>query len=201
MDQQIRFPGRILFLSAKAEAIHRQLRGENLSLAECLPLRDNVSTDEITPTTIMLTYDERLARYVYLGFEAEGEMPIGVDDVKNGGFGITVAGKRYGKGSSRESSPLAEKSAGIRLIVAENFERIYRQNCDNIGIFTTTDFGVLDRIARGEAIPLEEFLAGRDALTQEVIRAGGLLQYSKTVLSRVADQPGAEQAAPVLPTT
>ena len=60
--------------------------------------------------------------------------------VKDGGFEVTVAGSAYGKGSSRESSPLAEKEAGIRLIVAENFERIYRQNCDNIGILTTTDF-------------------------------------------------------------
>ena len=80
---------------------------------------------------------------------------------------------------------MAEKAAGIRLIVAENFERIYRQNCDNIGILTTTDFSVLDRIRAGEAIPLEEFLRGRDALTQEVIRAGGLLQYSKAHLTRL----------------
>lgn len=90
-----------------------------------------------------------------------------------------MAGKRYGKGSSRESSPLAELSAGIRLIVAESFERIYQQNCDNIGILTTTDFTVLDRVLAGEAIPIEAFLTGRDALTQQVIRAGGLLAYSR----------------------
>ena len=38
--------------------------------------------------------------------------------MRAGGFDVTVAGRRYGKGSSRESSPLAEKEAGIRLIVA-----------------------------------------------------------------------------------
>ena len=183
MDEAIRFAGRILFLSAKAEAIQRQLAGEDLSLADCVPFRDSVSTDEITPTTIMLTYDERLGRYAYLGFEAGGTLPIGVDAVRKGGFGVTVGGKRYGKGSSRESSPLAEKSAGIRLIIAENFERIYRQNCDNIGIYTSTDFGLIERIRAGEAIPLDEFLAGRDELTQAVIRAGGLLQYSKQHLA------------------
>ena len=74
-----------------------------------------------------------------------------------------------------ETSPLAEKAAGIRLIVAESFERIYRQNCDNIGILTTTDFTVLERIAGGESIPLSAFTAGRDEVTQDVIRAGGLL--------------------------
>jgi 3-isopropylmalate/(R)-2-methylmalate dehydratase large subunit len=201
MDEAIRFTGRILFLSAKAHAMRRQIAGENLSLEECLPLRDSVSTDEITPTTVMLTYDERLARYPYVGFEAGGEMPIGTDDIGKGGFEVTVAGKRYGKGSSRESSPLAEREAGIRLIVAENFERIYRQNCDNIGILTTTDFSVLDRIRAGEAIPLEEFLRGRDALTQEVIRAGGLLPYSKAHLMRLPQRAEVAQGAGGRPMT
>jgi 3-isopropylmalate/(R)-2-methylmalate dehydratase large subunit len=183
MSEKLHFEGRILFLSTSADTVRRQLNGENLTLDDTLPLRTDVSTDEITPTTVMMTYDERLGRYVYVGFEAEGDLPIGTDQVKDGGFCVTVAGARYGKGSSRESSPLAEKSAGIRLIVAESFERIYRQNCDNIGILTTTDFSILDRIAAGEAIPLEEFLVGRDELTQEIIRAGGLLPYSKARLS------------------
>src|SRR5215210_9308235 len=100
MDRTIRFTGRILFLSANAEAMRRQIAGEDLMLEDCLPLRDSVSTDEITPTTVMLTYDERLGRYAYLGFEAGGAMPVGVDAVRNGGFEVTVAGKRYGKGSS-----------------------------------------------------------------------------------------------------
>ena len=201
MNNPIRFTGRVLYLSCSPEAVRRQLAGENLTLAECLPLRDDVSTDEITPTTIMMTYDERLGRYPYVGFEAGGEMPIGTDAIKNGGFGITVAGKRYGKGSSRESSPLAEMSAGIRLIVAENFERIYRQNCDNIGIMTTTDFSVLDRIAAGEAIPLEEFLTGRDQLTQDIIRAGGLLPYSKAHLSGRPQGTPSEARSPASPAT
>ncbi len=41
------------------------------------PLRDNVSTDEITPVTVMLTYDERLGQYPYVGFKAGERMPIG----------------------------------------------------------------------------------------------------------------------------
>ena len=185
MNAEVGFAGRMLFLSENLDAVRRQLRGENLALADCMPLRDDVSTDEITPTTVCLYYDERLARYAHIGFKVGGEMPIGVDAVRNGGFTIVVAGKRYGKGSSRETSPLAEKAAGIRLIVAESFERIYRQNADNIGILTTTDFTILARIAMGEAIALEAFLAGRDEVTQEVIRAGGLLKYSKTKLPRI----------------
>ncbi|HTP99984.1 MAG TPA: aconitase family protein [Casimicrobiaceae bacterium] len=181
----VRFTGRTLFLSASLAAVRRQVSGEDLSLAECMPLRDDVSTDEITPTTVCLYHDERLARFAHIAFKVGGEMPIGVDALRNGGFEVLVAGKRYGKGSSRETSPLAEKAAGIRLIVAESFERIYRQNCDNIGILTSTDFTLLDRIAAGESIPIEAFTEGRDEVTREVILAGGLLKYSKAKLPRV----------------
>ena len=182
--RKIQFDGRFLFLSCSSEAVKAQLQGRDLQLTDALPLRDNISTDEITPVVIMMTYDSRLGKYPYVGFKTEGELPIGNDAVKDAGFQITVAGKRYGKGSSRESSPLAEKSAGIRLIIAESFERIYRQNCDNIGIYTSTDFSLIGRIRAGEAIDLEEFLVGRDAVTQEVIRTGGLLAYSKQHLPR-----------------
>ncbi len=184
MTRKIRFAGRFLFLSCDSDAVQRQIAGQDLVLQAALPLRDNISTDEITPVVIMMTYDERLGTYPYVGFKTEGKLPIGNDAIKQGGFEITVAGKRYGKGSSRESSPLAEKSAGIRLIIAESFERIYRQNCDNIGIFTSTDFSLIERIRAGEAIDLDEFLVGRDAITQQVIRAGGLLPYSQQHLPK-----------------
>lgn len=179
---KIRFDGRILFLSCSSEAVQAQLQGRDLAVAEALPLRDDISTDEITPVVIMMTYDSRLGEFPYVGFKTEDVLPIANFAVKDGGFQVTVAGKRYGKGSSRESSPLAEKSAGIRLIIAQSFERIYRQNCDNIGIYTSTDFGLIDRIRAGESIDIHEFLAGRDAVTQAVIRAGGLLPFSKAEL-------------------
>ena len=181
MQELIRFEGRILYLSDDPAVVRAQVSGTDVSLTDALPLRDNVSTDEITPTTACLIYDDRLGGYPYIGFQAGGELPIGENVVRDGGFAVTVAGKRYGKGSSREHSPVAELSAGIRLIVAESFERIYQQNCANIGVLTTTDFSVLDRIIAGQAIAIEEFLVGRDELTQKVIRAGGLLPYSRTV--------------------
>jgi 3-isopropylmalate/(R)-2-methylmalate dehydratase large subunit len=186
MTTKIKFSGRFLFLSCSEALVRSQVAGRDLTLAEAMPLRDDISTDEITPVVIMMTYDERLGKYPYVGFKTEGVLPIAEDAVKASGFEITVAGKRYGKGSSRESSPLAERSAGIRLIIAESFERIYRQNCDNIGIYTSTDFGLFERIKSGEAISLEEFLEGRDAVTQEVITAGGLLPYSKANLPKIA---------------
>ncbi len=141
--------------------------------------RDDICTDEITPVAILSYYDERLARFAYTGFTRDGARPFGPGDVLAGGYTVTVAGKRYGKGSSREHSPRAEQLAGIRLVIAESFERLYRQNADNIGPFTSTDLALLARIRRGEAIGVDELVAGRDALAAAILRAGGLLRFGR----------------------
>lgn len=197
MTEHVRFDGRILFLSCDPQVIAAQLAGEEVSLEAALPLRDDVSTDEITPVTTMLSYDERLGRYPYVGLQVGGRRPVGEGAIKAGGFAVTVAGKRYGKGSSRESSPLAERAAGIRLIIAESFERIYQQNCDNIGILTSTDFALIARIAAGEPIPMAAFLEGRDEITRQIILAGGLMAFSRTRDWPVAAPvPAAQGGAP-----
>ncbi|MDB5954291.1 aconitase family protein [Ramlibacter sp.] len=185
---------RILFLSQDGEAMRAQLAGERLTRAQAGALRDDVSTDEITPVRIMSHYDESLARFPYTGFTtADGATPIAAGAVPAAGFQVTVSGRRYGKGSSREHSPAAEKLAGIRLVIAESFERIYRQNADNIGLFTTTDFGLVERLQRGEAIPIAELVAGRDALAAAILRSGGLLRFGQQHLRDA--QPVATPAA------
>jgi 3-isopropylmalate/(R)-2-methylmalate dehydratase large subunit len=181
-DTHLALPGRILFLTTSAGLLEAQLAGRDLTLDGAGPLRDDVSTDEITPVHILSHYDERLARFPYTGFTVEGRQPIGAGTIRRAGFSVTVAGSRYGKGSSREHSPAAEKLAGIRLVIAESFERIYRQNADNIGLFTSTDFGLLDRIRHGEAISLDELVAGRDALAAAILKSGGLLRFGASHL-------------------
>ncbi len=171
--------GRILFLTADPAAVDRQLAGETLAWPAALALRDDISTDEITPIPVLVHYDDEIARHAHVGFEAGGRRPIGPGAIRDGGFTVLVAGRRYGKGSSREHSPLAERRAGIRLVIAESFERIYRQNADNLGLFTSTDFGLIARIRAGDAIPVEELLDGRDSLAAGILRAGGLLRYGQ----------------------
>jgi 3-isopropylmalate/(R)-2-methylmalate dehydratase large subunit len=171
--------GPVLFLSSNPNKIEAQLEGVSLSLAEAGLLRNDVSTDEITPIPVLTYYDERLGRYPYVGLKAGDRMPIKPDAIRNGGFKVTVAGKRYGKGSSREHSPVAERNAGIGLVIAESFERIYRQNADNVGLFTSTDFGLIPRILCGEEIDIEELVASRDKLAAAILRAGGLLHYGQ----------------------
>lgn len=179
---KLTFAPRILFLSDDPACVRAQLDGAALSLLQAGHLRDDVSTDEISPLPIMVHFDDELGRYPYTGFSAGGERPIQRDAIRKANIEVVVAGKRYGKGSSREHSPVAERAAGVRLVIAESFERIYRQNADNLGLYTSTDFGLVERIRRGESIALEELLAGRDAVAAAILRAGGLLHYGQAKL-------------------
>lgn len=192
----LRFAPRILFLSQSAEAARQSLQGRPLALADAAPLRDDVSTDEITPLPILTHYDDQLGRYPYTGFRAGDATPIATDAVRLQGIEVVVAGRRYGKGSSREHSPAAERHAGVRLVIAESFERIYRQNADNIGLFTSTDFGLVARIQAGEAIALTELVAGRDALAAAILESGGLLRFGQRCMRdiRSAELPSSGHA-------
>lgn len=178
LPDQLEFSGRILFLTEDPGLIRRQLDGEDLDLTSGIALRNDISTDEITPAYICYYYDETLGEFPYLGLKAGDEFPIARGSVKAGGFVASVSGKRRGKGSSREQSPYAEMMAGIRLVIAENIERIYGENCQNLGIFTSTDFGLIERIRRGEMIPLGEFTRGQGEITRGIIEHGGLFQYN-----------------------
>ena len=168
---RLQFAARFLFLSADPALVARQLGGQAVALDAARPLRDEVSTDEIIPLPAMVHFDATLGRHAHTGFTAAGERPIGLDGLRNAGIGVLVAGRRYGKGSSREHSPLAEWSAGVRLVIAESFERIYRQNADNLGLLTSTDLGLVERLERGEWPTLDELLADREPLAAAVVRA------------------------------
>jgi 3-isopropylmalate/(R)-2-methylmalate dehydratase large subunit len=186
---KVRFHGRILFLTEDPALIKRQLAGEDLSWNTRKPqnnpkLRDDISTDEITPAHYCFYFDQTLGDIPYLGLKCGGELPIGREDVKHGGFVCTVSGKRRGKGSSREQSPYAEMSAGIQVVIAENIERIYKQNCQNLGLLTSTNFSLIDKIRSGEEIPLSEFTAGEDEITRQVIEYGGLFPFNVARMQR-----------------
>jgi 3-isopropylmalate/(R)-2-methylmalate dehydratase large subunit len=180
---KVRLRGRILFLTEDPELIKRQLAGWDMPWDRSDPgknpkLRDDISTDEITPAHYCFYFDRTLGEIPYAGLRCGNTLPVGRGEVKKGGFVCSVSGKRRGKGSSREQSPYAEMSAGIQLAIAENIERIYKQNCQNLGLLTSTDFSLIDRIRAGEEIALSEFTAGEDEITRQVIEYGGLFPFN-----------------------
>jgi len=194
---RVRLPGRILFLTEDPELIRRQLTGEDLAWDSKNPeknpkLRDDISTDEITPAHICFFFDETLGEFPYTGLKCGSEIPIQRGDVKKGGFVAAVSGKRRGKGSSREQSPYAERCAGIKIVIAENIERIYKQNCQNLGVLTSTNFSLIDKIRAGEEIPLSEFTQGEDEITRQIIEHGGLFNFNVARLQGKVSLPAIE---------
>ncbi|HSL52965.1 MAG TPA: aconitase family protein [Pyrinomonadaceae bacterium] len=197
----IKFSGRILFLTDDTALIRQQLEatGEEAAALETelasrlsagvLPLMSNISTDEITPGWVCFYYDETLGQYVYVGMR---EGAVKKDEVKNGGFAVVVSGLSKGCGSSRETAPYAEKAAGVQLVIAQSIEKIYGQNSQNIGLLTSTDFSLIDRIRRGEEIPLTEFTKGLDPISQDIVTHGGLFNYNKARLSGKVSPPPIE---------
>ncbi|MDH3733097.1 MAG: aconitase family protein [Gemmatimonadota bacterium] len=193
-DPIVRLQGRVLFITEDPELIRRQLAGEDLDWDPSIPLRNDISTDEITPGWVCYHYDEKLGEYPYVGLLCDGEHPIGRYDVQRGGFVCSVSGKRRGKGSSREVAPYAERVAGIRVVIAENIERIYGENCANIGVLTSTDFSLIDKIRRGEEIPLSAFLEDAGPIQKDVIEYGGLLEYAVARLKGLVTVPDVQSS-------
>jgi len=102
---------RLLFLTREPALVARQLAGDALSYSSELELASDVSTDEMAPAWGSYFYDERLGEHCLTGFRGGA---IGLGAVREGGFGVLVAGANCGCGSSRETAPYAQLLAGIR---------------------------------------------------------------------------------------
>jgi len=196
--EQLKFSGRILFLTEDTLLIRQQLEAvgderERLEaelarrlMSDDLPLMSNISTDEITPGWVCFYYDETLGQYVYVGMR---EAAVKKDEVKAGGFSVVVSGLSKGCGSSRETAPYAEKWAGIELVIAKSIEKIYGQNSQNIGLLTSSDLGLIERIRGGEEIPLSEFTKGLDPISKDIVEYGGLFNYNKARVTGAVTPP------------
>ena len=192
MDLARRIEGRILYVTEDMALLEKQLAGEDLAFDPDRPLVSNISTDELTPGWVCYYYDETLARYCLVGLRGG---KVGKDAIKGGGFGVIVSGISKGCGSSRETAPYSELKSGVQLVIAKSIEKIYKQNAQNIGLLTSTDFGLIDRIKAGEAIPVSEFTKGLDAISASIVEHGGLFAYNRARLAGKVTPPTITTAA------
>src|SRR5215212_8598389 len=178
-------PGkRVLFLTKDPELIRRQLRGElDLRMQDLRveDLLDDINTDAMTPAWVCFDYKpEDIARNAYAGLVIAGERLFPPDALRNGNFEVIVSGLRKGVGSSRETATQCEVFSGIRIAVAASFAPIHAGNNINQGLLMA-DHAMLERLQAGESIPVEELTRGYDAITQRIIRWGGLFPFAKAV--------------------
>lgn len=144
---------------------------------------DDVDTDVIIPARYLVTFDPgELAEHVMEDIDPEFAANVQPGD-------IIVAGKNFGCGSSREHAPIAIKAAGVKVVVAESFARIFYRNAINIGLAVVeapdackvtengdilevdTDEGAVLNLRTGDTYPAKPY----PEYVQQIIDAGGLM--------------------------
>lgn len=179
----MKLTGRILWLTDDTKQLEQQLGGQNPDFDPNEPpaLHFGVNTDAmINGAACTLGYTgEILGPYFLQNFKDTVE----VDSVREGGFQVVVGGDAYGTGSSREVAVVAHQGAGIELVVARSFQRIFQENMVYAGLPFTTDFGVVDRLRKGEDLDLGALGQALPPFFRAVSEAGGLMPYGTKVLA------------------
>jgi len=152
---------------------------------------DNINTDEIIPARYLNTSDPaELAKHLMEDADADFPNKMSKGD-------IIVGGNNFGCGSSREHAPIAIKAAGIACVIAPSFARIFFRNCFNMGLMIFESSDAFEKISEGDIIEIdinkgviknekkEETYVIRPVpeFMQELVSAGGLLEYVKKSLN------------------
>lgn len=178
----MKLTGRVLWLTEDADALRAQLEGASLdpALQQSPALHYGVNTDAmISGAACTLGYTpEVLGPYFLENFKEV----VAVDAVRAGGFQVIVGGDAYGSGSSREAAVVAHQGAGIALVVASSFQRIFQENMVYSGLPFTTDFSVLARLLAGEDVDLGALGNTLPPFFRDVAVRGGLLPYGSALL-------------------
>ena len=147
----------------------------------------NIDTDVIIAARYLNSSDpEHLAKYVME--DADPDFP---KKLQRGD--IIVAGENFGCGSSREHAPIALKAAGVAAVVAPSFARIFYRNAFNMGL-PIFELPESLEIKEGEVISINldngeitnktyDFIA-IPPFMQELIAAGGLINYAKAEMEK-----------------
>jgi aconitate hydratase len=171
-----------------------------------LKVGDKITTDHIMPAGPRLKYRSNIE--TYSGFVFENVDPAFSERAKakkaSGVHSFVVGGESYGQGSSREHAAMCPMHLGVKVIFAKSLERIHTANLVNFGILPLTfrDPADYDNIEAGDnlKVPTDKsnFVVDKpitvtnktkgktfnvdhnlDARQIAIIRAGGLLNYTK----------------------
>lgn len=147
----------------------------------------NVNTDEIIPARYLNTSEPaELSKHCLEDIDKDFVGKVSPGD-------IIVASDNFGCGSSREHAPIAIKAAGISVVIAASFARIFFRNALNIGlpilespqaakaisdgdeVEVDFDKGIVKNISKNEVYTSQAF----PEFMQKIINAGGLMGYIK----------------------
>ena len=156
---------------------------------KCWTFGDHVDTDQIIPARYLNTTDPKeLAAHCMEDADPEFPTKVSAGD-------IMVGGENFGCGSSREHAPLCIKSANVGCVIAKSFARIFFRNAVNIGLPILECPDAVEAITEGDTVEVDlskgtikHVPSGKvfnvppfPKELQDIIAAGGLMQYAKTV--------------------
>ncbi len=108
---------------------------------------DDIDTDAIIPGRFLIINNpDELAKHAFEGTRDEFAKKVKEGDV-------IVGGRNFGCGSSREHAPLALIGAGVKVVVAQSFARIFFRNSINVGLLPVVCPDA-DKIADGSKVTL-----------------------------------------------
>ena len=144
---------------------------------------DDVNTDEIIPARYCATTDvESLGQYALEDLHPS-KSPGGVPFTP-GEYQIIVAGENFGCGSSREVAPVALIHAGVSVVIARSFARIFYRNAVNCGLHlsrsATVGRGATTGEVRSVDVSSDGFWEGIAPIHRTIIEAGGLTAFNKS---------------------
>jgi len=112
-------------------------------------LGDDIDTDVIYPGRYLAVLDP-VSQSTHLFESLPGDLRKRV-----GEGGVIVAGWNFGCGSSREHAVTSMLGAGVRLVVARSFSRIYFRNAINNGLAVVTCPQLVDLVADGDGVEVD----------------------------------------------
>lgn len=145
---------------------------------------EHIDTDAIIPARFLVTTDrEKLGENCMAGLEPGWAKKVAPGD-------ILVAGKNFGCGSSREHAPIAILGAGIPVVIAPSFARIFYRNAFNMGL-PLLEVEEVDQFSPGDELEIDIEAGQIRNLTtggnisfqplpesmRAILRAGGLVGY------------------------
>jgi 3-isopropylmalate dehydratase small subunit len=144
---------------------------------------DDVNTDEIIPARYCATTDiASLGQYALEDLHPSKNP--GGSPFRPGEYEIILAGENFGCGSSREVAPVALIHAGVRVVIARSFARIFYRNAVNCGLYLSRNTAQGGGAATGETLAVdvsdEEFWGDMAPVHRAIIEAGGLTAFNKS---------------------
>ena len=176
----MKLTGRVLHLLEDPALLRAQIDGDDVDATD-KPYVYGVNTDAmISGRACTLGYTPEILGPFFLENFLD---TVAQSDVARGGFQVIVGGDAYGSGSSREVAVVAHRGAGVELVVADSFQRIFQENMVYDGMPFTADRGVLARLEAGEDVDVAALQGALPPFFRAVAAEGGLLPYGRKLLA------------------